>query len=470
MRWTLNKKLVSMMVVLSSLLIIIMYIFNQYYEEQLFDTLKEKSRDLVRSFQLSVEEMTKKDHDDMKLLSFLEEVRSEGISEINIIDSALKISESTDPFKIGDELSDNVTELIFQSEEGRLITENGDLFNVIVPVVVKGEHQGYIHMIIDSRDIQSFLDQNVKRRLGAAALLLFTGIVIAIWLSTRYTRPIKQVVHAARSVAAGDLDVNLRVNEKDEIGELKESFNQMIDRLIELRHLRDRLRETEHLSTVGELASSVAHEVRNPLNFISLSVDHLMDKSAESASTDLLMKIKKEIKRLDSLVENFLAYGRPLKIVPKTANLIQVVEETLSLVYARAEKVGIKIDRIYDPLGSIEIRMDAELIKTCILNIVQNSFQAMPDGGTLAIELSEDGEKITVKISDTGKGIGPEKAGKVFEPFFTTREGGLGLGLAITKRVVGEHGGRIYFSSEKDGGSVVSFVIPLDPNRKRTEG
>ncbi len=459
MRWTLNRKLVFIMVVLSSLLIGVMYSFNEYYERQLYMSITGKTRDLIRSIQLAVEEMTKKDHDDMKLFHFLKEIRSEGISEINIIDSALKIAESTSPDMVGQELSSETAELLFESEEGRLVTEKGDFFNIIIPVVAKGEHQGYIHIVIDSRDVKSFMDENDRKRMSASAIILFAGIIIAIWLSRHYTRPIKEVVSAARSVAAGDLDLNLTVDEKDEIGELKESFNQMIQRLIELRQLRDRLRETEHLSTIGELSSSVAHEIRNPLNFISLSVDHLIDKPVDESSKELLQRIKQEIKRLDSLVGNFLAYGKPLKIVPKPVNIIDLIEETLSLVYARAEKVGVEIVKKYD-IDDVTIEADPELIKTCLFNVFQNSFQAMPDGGDLTIGVKGDGDSTILSMSDTGSGLDEKIIGKVFEPFFTTRDRGLGLGLAMTKRVIEEHGGKVSFKSSEGKGSTVELILP----------
>lgn len=451
------------MVVLCSLLIGVMYSFNEYYERQLYMSITAKTRDLIRSIQLAVEEMTRKDHNDMKLFHFLKEIRSEGISEINIINSALTIAESTNPDKVGQELSAETTELLFESEEGRLVTEKGDFFNIIIPVVAKGEHQGYIHIVIDSRDVKSFMDENDKKRMSASVIILFAGIIIAIWLSRHYTRPIKEVVNAARSVAAGDLDLNLPVNEKDEIGELKESFNQMIQRLIELRQLRDRLRETEHLSTVGELSSSVAHEIRNPLNFVSLSVDHLIDKPLDGSSKELLQRIKQEIKRLDSLVGNFLAYGKPLKIVPKPVNIIDLIEETLSLVYARAEKVGVEIIKQYE-IDDKTIAVDPELIKTCLFNVFQNSFQAMPDGGKLTIDIRGDGNATILSMSDTGSGLDEKNIEKVFEPFFTTRERGLGLGLAMTKRVIEEHGGRVSFTSREGQGSTIELILPSGSN------
>ncbi len=449
-----------MMVVLSTVLIGVMYSFNEYSERRLYQVVTGETRDLIRSIQFAVEEMTKKENDGLTLGRFLEEIGSESIREVSIIDGSLRISESTDPDKIGDALPMETTQLLFDSEGGRLIAEKGQIINIMIPVVARGEHQGYIHIVIDAQDIRTIISENVRKRIVAAAVVLVLGILSAIALSRRYTKPIKEVVNAARAVSAGDLDITLPAGGRDEIGDLKESFNTMLVRLNEFRRLEGRLRETEHLSTIGDLSRSVAHEIRNPLNFISLSVDHLMDKAEEGPSRDLLQRIKQEIKRLDGLVANFLACGRPLKIAPRGVNIIEVMEETLSLIHARAEKAGVRIDKGYALEESVILTVDPELIKTCLFNVFRNSFQAMPDGGTLSLSIRRDDRTVTVSIGDTGIGFRKEQAEKVFEPFFTTKEGGLGLGLAMTKRVMEEHGGTIAFTSEAGKGTQVDLVFP----------
>ncbi|GBE01978.1 sporulation kinase E [bacterium BMS3Bbin06] len=462
MQWTLNKKLIFIMVALSATMISMILAFNLYSERVLYMTLASKMGRLMDSTRIAIEEMTSKDKSQrISLLRDLKRLNSEGIREINIIDASTKITASTNPGKVGQTTTKDITELIFKSELGEFVSKEGRNYNIIIPVVVKGEHQGYIHFVISTDDIARILKANILSRIMAALLILVLGTLGAIWLASRYTRPIKEVVQAARSVAAGDLETELSITEKDEIRELKESFNQMIRRLSDLRKLEERVRETEHLSTIGELSRTIAHEIRNPLNFISLSVDHLMDRSDQS-SRELLQRIKQEIRRLDTLVGNYLSYGKPLKITKRPVDLRVLIEDTLSLVRARAERAGIAITKDYQLDPSFKAPVDQELIKTCLFNILLNAFQAMPDGGTIRITTrkNSDGEVI-ISIRDSGTGVQKEDLDRIFEPFFTTKQKGLGLGLAMTKRVVEEHGGKVTFESTEGAGSTVTFTMPL---------
>ncbi len=461
MKWTLNKKLIIMMAALSASVIITMSVFNYYSEKALLAAIQKKTSEITESIHLAIEEITTKErHDDMRLYEYLKRLKSEGIKEISIIDGATRITASTNPFKVGETTPEHITELIFKSEVGEFVTKEGNIYHIIIPVVARGEHQGYIHLEVFTDDITGILKTHVRKRMIATVLIFLTGLVFAVWLSSRYTRPIKEVVASAKAVASGDLDIHLPVKERDEIGELKESFNQMTERLRESRALEQRWREIEHLSTIGELARTVAHEIRNPLNFISLSVDHLLDRSDDKQVKQLLQNIKEEIKRLDSLVGNFLTYGRPLKIQPVTVRVLDLIDETIRLIEAKAEKGGISIKRLYEIDPSVTLKLDPELIKTCLINVFQNAFQSMPEGGILTIEVIREQGFVRIMVSDTGEGIDASVLEKVFEPFFTTRQRGVGLGLALTRRVIEEHGGSVEIESQKGMGTRIAFVLP----------
>ena len=460
MKWTLNRKLILMIVSLSASLILMMTLFGLYSERLLLEKLQKKTTEITEAIHLAIQEISKTEQKDiMGLFNYLKNLRTEGIKEISIIDSETRIRASTNPFKVGETTPDYITELIFKSELGEFVTKQGELYHIVLPIVIKGEHQGYIHLTISNRDIMSVLKKNMKLRLFVTVIILLIGFIATVWLAKRYTRPIKELVSAASAVSSGDLDVHLDVTENDEIGELKESFNQMITRLSELRKIEQRLRETEHLSTIGELSRSIAHEIRNPLNFISLSIDHLMGQCTEQTK-QLLLNIKGEVKRLDSLVESFLQYGKPLRIKPEMVDMVALIEDTLSLVRAKAERSGIKISRNYSE-NALFAEVDPELLKTCLFNVLINAIQAMPNGGELSITIDSLGEKLILKVRDTGEGLDEEQAKHVFEPFFTTKKQGLGLGLAMTKRVIAEHGGEIHFSTQKGIGSEITFVLPV---------
>ncbi|NOX20774.1 MAG: HAMP domain-containing protein [Nitrospirae bacterium] len=460
MKWTLNRKLILMIVSLSASLILMMTLFGLYSERLLLEKLQKKTTEITEAIHLAIQEISKTEQKDiMGLFNYLKNLRTEGIKEISIIDSETRIQASTNPFKVGETTPEYITELIFKSELGEFVTKEGQLYHIVLPIVIKGEHQGYIHLTISNRDIMAVLKKNMKLRLLVTATIMLIGFIATVWLAKRYTRPIKEIVSAASAISSGDLDVKLKVTENDEIGELKESFNQMTARLAELRRIEQRLREAEHLSTIGELSRSVAHEIRNPLNFISLSIDHLMGQCREE-TRELLLNIKNEIKRLDSLVESFLQYGKPLRLKPEKTDLITLVEDTLSLIRARAERSGITIKREY-PDSPLNAEVDPELLKTCLFNVILNSIQAMPRGGDLTIKLFKHNHSAILEVTDTGEGLDEKQLDHVFEPFFTTKKQGLGLGLAMTKKVIKEHGGRIEFSSQKGMGTKVRFILPV---------
>ena len=291
------------------------------------------------------------------------------------------------------------------------------------------------------------------------------GLLLSIILAKRYTKPIEDVVQAARNVAHGNLDQEIRTERKDEIGELAKSFNYMVGKLKEERVLEERLRKAEQLAGIGQFSMSIAHEIRNPLNFINLSIDHIQKKyepheeGGKERFDSLIRNIKNEIQRVSRFAESFLEFSRPLELNLQKMDMVKLIEDVLELVKAKAEKDKITIIKELGILS--EIYLDPGFIKTCLYNIILNAFQAMPDGGNVTIRTSSADEKLSIAVEDTGVGISAEKISKIFDPFFTTKQDGLGIGLALTKRVVEEHKGRIEFKSIEGKGSAVTIFLPL---------
>src|SRR6185369_4531764 len=174
------------------------------------------------------------------------------------------------------------------------------------------------------------------------------GIAFTIFLARRYTEPIHNLVNDFKRVSAGDLSVTIPVKSEDEIGELAAGFNNMVEKLREREALEKRLNEAEHLSRVGQLASVIAHEIRNPLNYISLAIDHLKAEMLPSCGdnraelTDLADKIKEEVRRANYMVLNFMNYGRPLKLRHALTNYGDILEKVLPLLSDRMAEQRIK--------------------------------------------------------------------------------------------------------------------------------
>jgi nitrogen fixation/metabolism regulation signal transduction histidine kinase len=298
--------------------------------------------------------------------------------------------------------------------------------------------------------------------------MVFTlGIFLTIFLAGRYTGPIHRLAQKVKKVSAGDLSVTFPVDSKDEIGELAESFNEMVEQLRERETLEKRLYEAEHLSKVGQLASGIAHEIRNPLNYISLAIDHLKsellpacpDRRQElEALTD---KIKEEVRRANYMVLNFMNYGRPLKLRISKFSYPELIGKAMPLLQDKLNEQRIKVVTALAPdLPPMEA--DQEMMRNCLFNFITNGAQAMPEGGeiTLGASFDREAELFRLTFTDRGVGISVDDMGKIFQPYFTTKEAGIGLGLAITERIIKEHGGEITVASQPGEGTTFTVVLP----------
>ncbi len=468
LRMSLNKKLTSMMLLLSLSLISI-YVFLYYQTERaVYRELAQQTSELSKAIQVGVEEVTSSGAtDEKRLQNYLQKLNTRGVKELSVISNTDKIISSSNPKNVGKWITTKRKDLIFKAELGEPVTgEGGHSYNVIIPVVAGEKHYGYIHLTINTEDFSGLMRKRLLQRMLAAVVVFGFGIVFIVYLAKRYTKPIEEVVEAARMVAGGDLNQSLETERKDEIGELTHSFNYMVQRLREERELEERLRKAEHLAGIGQFSTSIAHEIRNPLNFISLSIDHMKERyrpaepDKSKAFDSLISNIKKEIQRVSGFAESFLEYGRPLELRLEKTRIVELIEDVLSLVMAKAEKENIRIVREYET--EPELLMDSEFIKTCLYNVILNAFQAMPRGGTLTITTTPQDRWCCVTIADTGVGISEEKAARIFTPFFTTKSKGLGLGLALTKRVIEEHGGKVDFRSTEGAGSTVTILLPTE--------
>jgi len=441
-----------------------LYIFYTQTEKMLLKEIERQTADLTKAIQIGVEEVTKSGSN--KLAEYIKKLNTKGIKEISIISNTQEIIASTNPQNIGKPITHRKKELIIKAELGEPVFEEENVYNVIVPVIAGNVQYGYIHLRINKDDFSRILKTNAIKRMFATLVIFSIGIVITYIISLRYTKPIDILTEAAVKIGQGDFSYRLDINRKDEIGRIAESFNFMIQKLQENQILQKRLREAEHLSAIGQLSRTIAHEIRNPLNFINLSIDHLIEKLKKENNkpdnyTKLLESMKEEIYRVNNLITEYLEFTRPLKLNRRPASIVEVLDEVISVVEATAERQGVSIYKDYT--FDFTVNIDVDLLKSCFLNIITNSLYAMKDSELkklfIKTELSED--EIIIKISDTGSGISEELVEKVFEPFFSTKKEGLGLGLPLAKKVIEEHGGRIEFSSKKGQGSEVKIYLPI---------
>lgn len=303
-------------------------------------------------------------------------------------------------------------------------------------------------------------------RLAATTGVLVIALALAVIIGWRFTRPINELAVAARRVAAGDTNFQVIINRSDEVGQLAATFNEMITGLKSKRELEEKLNQAERAAVIGRLTQSVAHEIRNPLNVINLSIDHAStryapeDEIRRGQFLRILSSIKDEIVRLKHLVNDLLNYGRPAQLAVETVDMRKLISDTMSLVRPQADEQGVTIT-VEEPDQPAEVKGDRERLKSCLSNIAINALQAMPNGGTLKTRVVQSNGFIEINVSDTGIGINEESIGKVFEPYFSTKQAGFGLGLAVTRKIVEEHKGSIEVESEINQGTTFTVRLPV---------
>jgi signal transduction histidine kinase len=260
------------------------------------------------------------------------------------------------------------------------------------------------------------------------------------------------------------------------MGQLATRFNEMTAELEKKQDLEQQLQQAEKSAVVGRLGSAIAHEIRNPLNYINLTLDHLRakfapdDEDKKRKFVKLTSQLKAEVARIDGQITDFLNYSRPAKANLQPIDPHKVVKNSLRIVEPEAEEKGIKVSLIEHENVPL-ILGDPEFLRSVFSNLFINALQAMErdgSGGKLTVRISptDDGNSVAFEIADTGSGIDPENLSKIFEPYFSTKETGTGLGLAIVHKVVEVHHGTI--SAESTVGKGTKFTVMLPRAGRQT--
>jgi nitrogen fixation/metabolism regulation signal transduction histidine kinase len=306
----------------------------------------------------------------------------------------------------------------------------------------------------------------LRRHIGSAALLAASaGLILSTlfsgWAAARVTRPVVQLAEAAREVAAGNWYAHAEVSSSDELGELAESFNRMTRDLLEQR---ERLVQTERVAAWRELARRLAHELKNPLFPLQLTVENLMrahqqspqqfeEIFQESASTLLA-----EIANLKTVIGRFSDFARMPRPNFQQVDLNEVARGVVRLFHAQCGTViECKLD-LAEGLRPIEA--DPELLHRALSNLILNAMDAMQEGGVLNVSTQPQGERVLISVSDTGAGLTPEECERIFTPYYTSKTHGTGLGLAIVQSVVSDHHGRITVTSKPGRGTTFLIELP----------
>src|SRR5271154_4117819 len=383
---------------------------------------QEKVKDLARVIQIGVQELTAvRDTDREQLHNYVDDLHTQGL-EVSIASSENLILNSSNPDLIGAALRPKQAEWLTPEQlkhpETLLTIPAGKLGLApettvyLIPVEVEDHLLGYVQVVANFGDFAQPLEESRTRELMIAFAIFAIGLVFAYILADRYVKPIHAVANAAQNIAARGLEPVPEAHRRDEIGLLTRSFNDMVG---QLRHAREReleLNRLQRFTALGQLAGGLAHEIKNPLNFISLAVDQLRTRYGPQLSNERenflrqIAMIKTEIHRLSGLIQNFLHYGKPIEIHPAPTDLRALVHDVLALSESKLKSQAIDVIEEGATVPTV-LNVDGEKIRTCFINVVANATQAMPDGGVLKVLFAQSDGKLQVSFADTGVGIEP---------------------------------------------------------------
>lgn len=320
------------------------------------------------------------------------------------------------------------------------------------------------------------------------AALLFGG-VITILFPSKITRPIGRLVNATRTVTKGDYSYRIKdVGESSEVSKLAGSFNEMLQNIEEthnnnlelleqtkrfnetltekveeatqaIREQQNELIKNERLASIGEFATRIAHEIKNPLSGITLALELMKGKSEDGEQTQAISEVLKEVRRLDRILKDLLHLSVPREMDFRDADPNEIVERSVIFVKPRAEEKGVTLDMKLDSTGSYSL--DSEKCQQVLINLLINGIDvAMPGTGKVTVETESVNGLLHIRVLDDGPGIKEDDFDKIFEPFYSNKKQGTGLGLPISKKIVEAHRGEIAVSSEEGKGSVFTVIIP----------
>ncbi|MFQ6122337.1 MAG: ATP-binding protein [Dehalococcoidales bacterium] len=403
--------------------------------------------------------------------------------------------------------ADELTQLIAQSRQELTVVKNlmlsGRSYEEVQP-----QYQEYRNTVYKLEDLVRHMSQHAREILkerqegliqtqatlrdlviATVAVAVILAFFLGIALTRSITRPVSRLSEVTKKIAAGDLNQRAKVTSKDELGELATSFNQMTESLQksrdeiqeknqeleamneelkasneELRQTQEKLIRSERLAAIGQLAGGVGHELRNPLGALRNAVYYVKGKVAKSELAqkeprvmEFLGIMDDEINSSNKIINDLLGFSRVGKPSVSPTQIRSVIEEALLRMHIPE---NIELTKKLDAeLPQVEV--DPDQIQQVLVNMITNAVQATPDGGKLTISARERKEFLEVEIADTGEGIPEETRDKIFDPLFTTRAKGIGLGLAVCKSIIDRHGGNIEVKSKVGKGTTLNIKLPL---------
>ena len=335
-----------------------------------------------------------------------------------------------------------------------------------IPLTGRNNELLAVLLLGSSRNELVLLTRHILQIAAAVAgVAILIGLLVSLWVSARITRPLEELAEGAREVASGRWDTVIDLRGRDEIGQLASAFNEMTQTLAAQR---DQLVQTERVAAWRELARRLAHELRNPLFPLQITVENLQKARQLDAKQFLEVfnestaTLRAELANLNTIVGRFSDFSKMPAPHFARVNVNEVLRNAVRLFEPQFNAVGkppvIPEYFLTEPLP--EIDADADLLHRAFQNLVLNALDAMPAGGTLTMRTTEHEGNVRIEVADTGKGLTPEECSRLFTPYYTTKVLGTGLGLAIIQSVISDHHGTISVSSDEGRGTTFRIELP----------
>lgn len=346
-------------------------------------------------------------------------------------------------------------------------------YNYYLGMVLVGDIQSSFLMNMDypvigsNNDTHDLIFLLRKLRIQILSILggsVILGVFLSILLSRSISRPIMQLARESKRVADGKLSKSIDLPQCPELQVLTDSYKKMQEGLLEYEEEKSRLKSEE---ITKNLAAGIAHEIKNPINTVGLIADYLQTNLSPDSSEKryeffkLTENMRKELKRINRIVEGFLRLTRPDVYNFKKENINSIINYSVSTLEPEVIKHGIKVHLKLTP-SLPYIKADRDRLNQVFSNLLLNAVEALPRGGDISISSGLKSEKVEIEVLDNGIGIPSENLRKIFNPYYSTKEQGFGLGLSLIHNIIYKHGGKITVSSERGKGTKFTILLPVD--------
>jgi signal transduction histidine kinase len=444
-----------------------MLFFLFHSQKTMVQTVSKDLQTILQTVHFSSAEISAERSPDREALTrFIQDAKSNpAVKEVSIVSSSEKVVASSNPAKIGKQKFITGKEIVVRAQFGASDATGKHLrYEVTMPIVRNKKVIGLVETSFIVNDFGDMLRRIYIRNIALSAAAFLALFAISYIVLYRLIRPLRRLNAAAEAVASGDLSVRVEYKSSDEVGRLAATFNQMTEKLLELKDLEEKLRIMDRRAVLSETAATLAHEIRNPLNLINLTADHLShsfrpdEAKQREAYEGLVASLKAEVRHLNTMVEEFMTIGKPIRIRKATFPLSELLAQVELLV--KQQLVSKQLSMRYALPEPLLLHADQEQLRLVFLNLLLNAIDASPAGGTIPVSAEKLDGATLITVSDQGPGVDPACIDRIFEPYFSKRPDGMGLGLAMARRIVEAHNGTITVKNRETGGACFEIRLP----------